>query len=63
MLNELERLIDKYCILDVSTSTFRQKAKRQWKKSTWDSGEVDNLRSRITSNVGLLNVFNGSLIV
>jgi hypothetical protein len=37
------------------------KLKRVWKRLKWEPEDIRELRSRITSNVNLLNTFNGRL--
>jgi hypothetical protein len=41
---------------------FRDKSRRVWKRLTWEPEDIQELRSRVALNIGLLNAFNGSLI-
>jgi hypothetical protein len=66
VLNTLDKLLDKYQelgsdpkVCDPHNLSF--KVRRGWKRLKWEPEDVKELRSRITSNISLLNVFNGQL--
>ena len=61
ILEELGKILDKYQELDSSSKTLGGKSRRVWKRLTWDQEEIDGARSRITSNVILLDTFLGRL--
>ena len=61
ILNELDKITDKYRILDTDPTSLSRKSQRLWKRLKWEPDDVQELRSRITSNVALLNAFNGRL--
>jgi hypothetical protein len=54
-------MIDKCHELSSLQESVGKKVKRVWKKLKWDPEEIIQLRSRISSNVTLLDVFNGRL--
>ncbi|CAG8122905.1 unnamed protein product [Penicillium olsonii] len=50
-------------VLTTTTDTAKRSiAKRVWKRLKWEPTEIQELRSRINSNVILLNSFNGRLV-
>ena len=51
---------ENYCL--TPSNSFRGKSRRVWKRVTWEPADVQELRSRVTLNISLLNAFNGSLI-
>ena len=56
-------MVDENSQLDLSNiHGFRDKSRRVLKRLTWQPDNIEELRSRIALNVGLLNAFNGSLI-
>ena len=57
VFKELEVMLDKYQELDPNTKGFTGRSRRVWKKLKWDQKDIDGFRSRITSNVLLLNTF------
>lgn len=66
VLDKLNKILDKYQELgpndrgcDPKTVGF--KVRRGWKRLRWEPEDVKELRSRITSNISLLNAFNGRL--
>ena len=61
VLEELGKTLDKYQELDSSSKSLGGKSRRVWKRLTWDQEEIDRARSRITSNVMLLNTLLGQL--
>jgi hypothetical protein len=67
VLNTLDETLGKYQELgsdpkDSDPKSFRFKFRRGWKRLRWEPDDVKELRSRITSNISLLNAFNGQLI-
>jgi hypothetical protein len=67
VLNTLDETLGKYQEpgsnpKDCDPKSFRFKFRRGWKRLRWEPDEVKELRSRITSNISLLNTFNGQLI-
>jgi hypothetical protein len=61
VLEELGEILDKYQELDSRSKSLGGKSRRVWKRLTWDQEEIDGARSRITSNVMLLDTFLGRL--
>ncbi|MCJ1255062.1 hypothetical protein MMC24_002878, partial [Lignoscripta atroalba] len=57
VLNELEKTLDKYQELDPGTKGKVGGSRRVWRRLRWDQKDIDGFRSRITSNVLLLNTF------
>jgi hypothetical protein len=63
VLTALGKVVDEnYCLAPSNSRSFRNKSRRVWKRVTWEPADVQELRSRVTLNVSLLNAFNGSLI-
>ena len=60
VLDELDKLLDKYNVLDPTKAGGQRR--KIWKRLKWEPDDVRELRSRLTSNVALLNAFNGALI-
>jgi hypothetical protein len=61
ILSGLEKIVDKYHGLDTSPKSLGDKSRRLWKRLKWEPDDITELRSRLTSNITLLNAFNGSL--
>ena len=66
VLNTLRKTLDKYQELDSDPmcsgpKSFGFKLRRGWKRLRFEPEDVQELRSRITSNISLLNAFNGQL--
>lgn len=61
VLNDVGRALSKYYDLDISPKKFSDKSRRTWKRLKWEPDDIRDLRSRVTSDVVLLNTFNGSL--
>jgi hypothetical protein len=61
VLSELDQVLNKYHDLDINPKSFGNKSRRIWKRLKWEPDNIRDLRLRITSNIGLLNAFNGSL--
>ena len=63
VLIALGKVVDEnYLLTPSNTHGFRDKSRRAWKRLTWEPDDIQELRSRVALNVGLLNAFNGSLI-
>jgi hypothetical protein len=62
VLITLRRVVDEnYRLKTPDPDGFRDKSRRAWKRLNWEPKDIQNLRSRVTLNIGLLNAFNGSL--
>ncbi|TVY33521.1 Ankyrin [Lachnellula occidentalis] len=59
VLDELQQLLDKNKEILSGSRGIGKRAVRVWKRIQWDPELINNLRSRITSNIVLLNAFNG----
>ena len=65
-LYTLDKTLEEYQELgpdpkDCDPKSFRFKFRRGWKRLRWEPEDVKELRSRINSNISLLNAFNGQL--
>ncbi|KEZ41846.1 hypothetical protein SAPIO_CDS6652 [Scedosporium apiospermum] len=59
---DVGKMVDENACLDPSSSkSSADKARRAWKRLTWDPKDVQQLRLRMASNVTFLNAFLGSL--
>ncbi|KAJ4011045.1 hypothetical protein NW766_007677 [Fusarium irregulare] len=56
LLNELENVMDKWCI--ISKPRKGKEIQRLWKRLRWEPEEIIDLRAQITSNIVLLNAYN-----
>ena len=62
ILNRLEKIVaENYCLKSPNSGGFQDKSRRVWKRLNWEPKEIQDFRSRITLNIGLLNAFNGNL--
>jgi hypothetical protein len=61
VLNKLEKTLDKYGELGTVPEGVGKRVKRVWKRLKWEPEDIRELRSRISSNITLLNAFNGQL--
>ena len=59
VLDELQRILDNYTELNSESGSVGKRIKRVWKRLKWQPEDIDKLRSRISTNIGLLNAFNG----
>ena len=57
VLEDLEKTLDKYGELGSKTGFLSGRAKRSWKRLTWEPDDIRVLRSRITSNITMLNTY------
>jgi hypothetical protein len=61
VLDNLDKTLDKYGELASVPESVGKRAKRVWKRLKWEPEDIQELRSRISSNITLLNAFNGQL--
>ena len=61
VLDKLGKTLDKYSELKSNPESVGKKVKRVWKRLKWEPEDIRELRSRISSNITLLNAFNGRL--
>jgi hypothetical protein len=61
VLDKLEKTLHKYRELSPVPENAGKKVKRLWKRLKWEPEDIQELRSRISSNISLLNAFNGRL--
>ncbi|KAL2014315.1 hypothetical protein VTN00DRAFT_1840 [Thermoascus crustaceus] len=61
VLTEIERTVDSYRELKTNHDMRRNTVKRVWKRLKWEPDDIHNLRNRISSNISLLNAFNGRI--
>jgi hypothetical protein len=61
ILDELQLLLDKNSELSSGSGSVGKRIKRVWKRLYWKPEDIDKLRSRISTNIGFLNTFNGRL--
>lgn len=62
ILCTLEQTLEKYHELGSGSEAIGRRLKNAWKRLTWEPEDIREFRSRISSNIALLNVFNGGLI-
>ncbi|KAH6670383.1 ankyrin repeat-containing domain protein [Halenospora varia] len=61
ILDELQQILDKYSELSSEALSVSRRIKRVWKRLKWDPDDIEDLRSRINTNIGFLTAFNGRL--
>jgi Cdc6-like AAA superfamily ATPase len=61
VLHDLDKKLSKYGELKLDSESVGQRMKRAWKRLKWEPEDIRELRSRINSNITLLNAFNGRL--
>lgn len=61
VLDELEKTLDKYGELQPGPASLGSRMRRVWKRLKWEPEDIKELRDRITSNITLLNSFQGML--
>ena len=61
VLHDINDVLEKFVRLGVKSSGLRNRARKAFKKVTWDERSVRDLRSRIVSNTTLLNTFIDNL--
>lgn len=59
ILDELQQILHKNSELSSEIEGVSKRVKRVWKRLNWKSEDIGELRSRINSNIGFLNAFNG----
>lgn len=62
VLGDLDKVVEKYQSLGNNPKGLGGRSQRLWKKLKWEPDDIQELRSCITSNISLVNLFNGSLI-
>ena len=64
LLNELKSQLKEYIELDEdqgNDESFKKKLKTVWKRLKWEPKDIEELRGRLSSNIGLLNTFYSQL--
>jgi hypothetical protein len=61
VLNELQRILDKNTEFSSKSGSVSKRIIRVWKRLKWDLEDINKLQSRISTNIGFLNAFNGLL--
>jgi hypothetical protein len=61
VLQKLEQTLGKYGELKSDSRRIGKRVKRVWKRLNWEPEDVKELRSRIVTNVTLLNIFEGKI--
>ena len=61
VLDDLQRILDKNTELSSESRSVGKRIQRVWKRLKWDPEDINKLRSRISTNIGFLNAFNGLL--
>jgi septal ring factor EnvC (AmiA/AmiB activator) len=61
VFNELEHTLDQYDELSSCRKSASQRVKRLWKRLKWEPEDIKELRSRINTNIGLLNAFTSQI--
>jgi hypothetical protein len=59
VLDGLESTLDEYEELKSSNGRVGKRLSRLWKRLKWEPDDIKEFRSRISTNIGLLNAFNG----
>ncbi|KAK6822051.1 hypothetical protein RU639_006694 [Aspergillus parasiticus] len=59
--DEIYEKINIYRVLESDHSTGLRRVVRVWKRLKWEPDDIQDLRARISSNIGLLNAFNGRI--
>jgi hypothetical protein len=62
VLDKLKEISGKYSELRSDTGSVGKRITRVWKRLKWEPEDIKELRSRISTNIGLLNAFYGRLI-
>lgn len=61
VLSDLKSALDRYQELDTRAVSVRGKARRVWKRATWDHGEINDYRQRVAANVSAFNLLLGKI--
>ena len=62
VLDDLDKILDEFHSLNTNPGSHSGKWRKAGKRFKWDASDITELRSRVTSNISLLNAFHGSLI-
>lgn len=62
VLEELNKILDKYQDLDSSAKCISGKSRKVWKRLQWDQKDIDQFRSQITLNISAFGTFLGQII-
>ena len=60
-LDGLGKILENFYVLGSPPRGVGAKTKRLWKRLRWEPEDVSEYRSRVTSNITLLNAFNGNI--
>ena len=61
VLKDLEKSLGQYQGFNFVSKSIGDKKRSVWRKLKWEPDTIRDFRSRITSNILLLNTFNGSI--
>ena len=61
VLDELQQILDKNSELSSESGSIGKRIKIVWKRLNWKPEDIDELRCRISINIGFLAAFNGRL--
>jgi uncharacterized protein YoxC len=61
VLQDLQSKLNKLHVLGDSAPDWKRRVQQAWKKVRWDQAEITNYRSRIVSNISLLNIVVGNI--
>ena len=61
ILEELQQILNQNSELSSESGSVGKRIKRVWKRLNWKPEDIDELRSRINTNIGFLTAFNGRL--
>ncbi|PMD63451.1 uncharacterized protein K444DRAFT_556103, partial [Hyaloscypha bicolor E] len=61
VLEELNKIVINFKELDPIAKSLDKKPRRVWKRFKWDQNDINELRTRISSNILLLNTFLGQV--
>lgn len=62
VLHDLYKTLNKYRDLDNDSKSLGQKSRVVWKRLRYEPDDIRELRSRISSTIGILNAFNQDII-
>ncbi|KAL7625773.1 hypothetical protein AAE478_004996 [Parahypoxylon ruwenzoriense] len=57
VLGGLQATLNKYSVVEKQQEGINKTVKRVWKRLTWEPKDINELRQRIISNIGVLNLF------
>lgn len=61
VLQELDSKLSRlHIVANDSTSDWKGRVRQSWERIRWDQAEINNFRSRIVSNISLLNLIIGN---